>query len=359
MRSSRTRVVAAAALVPLALLTACGNDDDNSSSSGSGASGASASKASGASGASGSSSSSTATPSTVPASQVSSINNVKVKNADSSKPSVSLSKKPFHVNKTTTKVIKQGKGDTVGSKDIAYTDYVAMHGTTGKTMDSTFGKTPAAFALGSQQTFPGLAKALKGKKVGTEMVVAVPPSEGFGGKGNSQLKVTNKDTLVFYVKVTDSAPILKTAKGKKVTPPSDAPKVSLSDTPYAQAKITMPKGYKAPTKLKTNTLIQGDGPTVKAGQTILASYTGVLASNGKVFDASAKQKQPASFQIGSGQVIKAWDQALVGKKAGSRVLIQAPASLAYGKQAKKDQSGKTVIPKNSPLVFVVDILAVG
>lgn len=334
MRSTRSRL-AVAAVLPLMLLSACGGESDKASSS----------------------SSSSASPLTVATEQVSSIKAAQVSTTDPKKPTVKLAKTPFRVNATTVDVTKPGTGKTVGNKDIAYVSYVAVNGTSGKTIESTFGKPNAAFNLGNAGTFPGLVKALKGKKVGTEMTVAVPPAEGFGASGNKQVGVTSKDTMVFFVKVNDTMPLLKQAQGKAVNPPKDLPKVELAKKDYAQAKITIPKGAKAPTKLVAQDLIEGEGPKVVAGQTILASYTGVTWPDGKVFDATAKTGQPAPFGIGQGQVIKAWDQGLVGKRVGSRVLIVAPASLAYGKEGMKDQAGKQTIAPNTPLVFAVDILA--
>ncbi|YAL84582.1 FKBP-type peptidyl-prolyl cis-trans isomerase [Dermacoccaceae bacterium W4C1] len=333
MRLTRSRL-AAAGTVPLLLLAGCGDDGGDSA--------ASSSKAS-----------ATATPLTVQPSQVASINAAAVSLSNPKKPTVKLNTVPFHVNATTTKVTKQGTGRTVGAKDIAYTSYVAVNGTTGKTIESTFGKTSAAFNLGNQGTFPGLVKALKGKKVGTEMVVAVPPSDGFGGTGNKEVNVTSKDTMVFYVKINDTYPLLEKATGKTVSPKAGLPTVKIANTANAQATITVPKNTKAPTKLVDQPLIQGEGPKVVAGQTILASYTGVVWSSGKVFDSSAKQGQPATFQIGAKAVISGWDKAIVGERIGSRLLIVVPPSEGYGSEGNT-QAG---IKGTDTLVFVVDILA--
>ncbi len=57
--------------------------------------------------------------------------------------------------------------------------------------------------------------------------------------------------------------------------------------------------------------------------------------------------------MGDGNLIKAWDQGLIGVPAGSRVLIIAPPDYGYGNNAQG------AIPANSTLVFVVDVLGVG
>ncbi|GAA2102240.1 FKBP-type peptidyl-prolyl cis-trans isomerase [Streptomyces albiaxialis] len=104
-----------------------------------------------------------------------------------------------------------------------------------------------------------------------------------------------------------------------------------------------------PKKLGVKVLKEGKGQEVKKGDALNAHYLGQLW-NGKEFDSSWKRGQPATFQIGTGKVIKGWDEALVGKKLGSRVEIVAPPAKAYGKQGQPP-----TIPGNSTLVFVVDL----
>ncbi|MDJ1132225.1 FKBP-type peptidyl-prolyl cis-trans isomerase [Streptomyces iconiensis] len=104
-----------------------------------------------------------------------------------------------------------------------------------------------------------------------------------------------------------------------------------------------------PDKLGVKVLKQGDGQKVQKGDAVNAHYVGQLWK-GKEFDSSWKRGTPATFQIGNGKVIKAWDEALVGKKMGSRVEIVAPPGKAYGKQGQPP-----TIPANSTLVFVVDL----
>ena len=80
-----------------------------------------------------------------------------------------------------------------------------------------------------------------------------------------------------------------------------------------------------------------------------AHYTGMLL-DGTVFDSSWDRGSPSTFSLQG--VIPGWTQGLAGQTVGSQVLLVIPAELGYGEQG----SGGT-IPPNSPLVFVVDILA--
>src|SRR6266545_4831436 len=103
-----------------------------------------------------------------------------------------------------------------------------------------------------------------------------------------------------------------------------------------------------PTKLQVTTLIPGKGAVTQNGQTIEVSYVGVSFKDCKEFDSSWSRSQPFSLTLGQGQVIKGWDQGLVGVKVGSRVQLDIPADLAYG-------PGDS--PTNGPLRFVVDVLS--
>jgi peptidylprolyl isomerase len=119
------------------------------------------------------------------------------------------------------------------------------------------------------------------------------------------------------------------------------------------ALATKPKtsaGSGTLTALKVTTLIEGKGAAVKAGQTISVNYVGVSFKTGKEFDSSWSRSQAFSFALGQGNVIKGWDQGLVGVKIGSRVQLDIPSALAYGDTSS---SGSPT----GPLRFVVDVLS--
>lgn len=109
----------------------------------------------------------------------------------------------------------------------------------------------------------------------------------------------------------------------------------------------------APAGLVVEVLSEGTGPVVTAGRTITVQYHGQIW-NGAVFDSSFTRGAPASFPIGVGMVIAGWDQGLVGKNVGSRVLLSIPPEKGYGRRGMP-QAG---IGGTDTLVFVVDILDV-
>jgi peptidylprolyl isomerase len=128
------------------------------------------------------------------------------------------------------------------------------------------------------------------------------------------------------------------------------PPVPAGADPALSKKPVATAGTGTVTKLKTTTLIQGTGPAVQAGQTINVNYVGVTYADGKEFDSSWSRSQAFSFQVGGGNVIKGWDQGLIGVKVGSRVRLDIPAGLAYGDKPSGGQPA-------GALRFVVDVLS--
>jgi peptidylprolyl isomerase len=96
-------------------------------------------------------------------------------------------------------------------------------------------------------------------------------------------------------------------------------------------------------------IIKGAGPAVKAGQQLTVNYVGVTYADGKEFDSSWNSGQPVQFPIGTGNLIKGWDEGLIGVPVGSRVQLDIPADMAYGEKPTGGQPA-------GDLRFVVDVL---
>ncbi|MFZ9859242.1 MAG: FKBP-type peptidyl-prolyl cis-trans isomerase [Roseiflexaceae bacterium] len=110
--------------------------------------------------------------------------------------------------------------------------------------------------------------------------------------------------------------------------------------------ITTPSG------LQYRDEVVGTGDAPKAGQQVTVHYTGTL-TNGNKFDSSRDRKQPFTFIIGVGQVIKGWDEGVLSMKVGGRRILTIPSDLAYG-----SRGAAGVIPPNATLVFDVELLSV-
>jgi peptidylprolyl isomerase len=183
------------------------------------------------------------------------------------------------------------------------------------------------------------------------VLVITPPKDAFGEAGNPQLGVEKTDTIVTVFDILESFNGKSSADGTPVTPPGGLPTVK-ADKGKAPV-ITIPSGYSPSGKLVVQPLLEGDGEILEAGDTLIAQYVGVNARDGKVFDSSWQRGSPANFPIGTGGVIPGWDEGLVGKKLGSRVLLVIPPAKGYGK-AGNEGAG---IKGTDTLVFVVDLLA--
>jgi FKBP-type peptidyl-prolyl cis-trans isomerase FkpA len=98
---------------------------------------------------------------------------------------------------------------------------------------------------------------------------------------------------------------------------------------------------------------EGQGAAASKGKTVSVHYTGRL-TDGTKFDSSYDRGQPIDFPLGTGVVIKGWDQGIEGMKVGGKRKLTIPPELAYG--ARGTPGGP--IPPNATLVFDVELVAV-
>lgn len=167
---------------------------------------------------------------------------------------------------------------------------------------------------------------------------------GCGGSsgGSSTLTIGNENTA-------DNA-LIKGAAASTSTGSASTTGGTPTSGPLSQ-EPKMPTGVGSPpTHLVKQDVIIGKGAEAKAGETVEVNYVGGIWKTGKVFDASWKRKEPFTFALGAGQVIKGWDEGVVGMKVGGRRLLVIPPELAYGSK------GSGTIPPNSELTFVIDLL---
>jgi FKBP-type peptidyl-prolyl cis-trans isomerase FkpA len=99
-------------------------------------------------------------------------------------------------------------------------------------------------------------------------------------------------------------------------------------------------------------LLEGQGEEAKAGRTVSVHYTGWL-ENGTKFDSSLDRREPFSFRLGAGEVIRGWDEGVAGMKIGGKRKLTIPSALGYGARGAGG-----VIPPNATLIFEVELLGV-
>jgi peptidylprolyl isomerase len=123
--------------------------------------------------------------------------------------------------------------------------------------------------------------------------------------------------------------------------------------PLERPDVDPPEGD-IPFELGIDDLTVGDGAEATAGKKVTVHYVGVSFLTGEQFDASWDRGQPFEFKLGKGQVIPGWDQGVAGMRVGGRRRLTIPSAMAYGARGAGG-----VIKPHEPLVFVVDLLAVG
>lgn len=97
----------------------------------------------------------------------------------------------------------------------------------------------------------------------------------------------------------------------------------------------------------------GDGIEAQDYNKIVVNYTGKL-EDGSIFDSSLKPgREPLTFTLGVGSVIKGWDIGVKGMKVGGKRKLTIPSELGYG-----DKGAGSVIPPGATLIFEIDLLEV-
>lgn len=114
----------------------------------------------------------------------------------------------------------------------------------------------------------------------------------------------------------------------------------------SSAAITTPSGL---TYLITK---KGTGPLLKAGDTVVLHYAGTL-TNGVKFDSSHDRNEPFAFTLGSGKVIKGYDEGLAKLRVGDHAILVIPGQLAYGPRGIPN-----VIPPDATLIFIIEVVDV-
>lgn len=210
--------------------------------------------------------------------------------------------------------VKEGAGD----KAAADGDALQMHYVgrldnfeDGKVFDSSRERNePFTLTLGKGQVIPGWERGLQGMKKGEIRRLSIPHYLAYGAK--EQEGIPAKSRLFFEVELLD----------------------------FIQEG-----------ELKSEIVKPGEGEAIASGQKGSFHYTGWLDGfEGKTkFDSSKDRNQPIDVTLGSGQVIKGWDDGLVGMKKGEVRRLTIPYNLAYGANGRPP-----VIPAYATLYFEVE-----
>jgi peptidylprolyl isomerase len=256
-------------------------------------------------------------------------------------------KASMDAGKIETETISEGDGPDFGEGQSAMAQLWIGNGFSKEEAFSTYTEKRAEL-LSVGDTLPEFLDGVEGAPIGSRLAVTGSADEIFGEAGNAQLGIGNKDSVLIVVDLV--SPVLSEPDGATQPAPDWMP--TLNETDGKPSSFSF-DGAPQPTEdLRRVQLIQGTGDRVKKGQTIAVDYLGQAFGGEKPFDENFSKDAPTAFGIGTGQVIKGWDQALEGVPVGSRVVLEIPPALAYGEEGQPDSG----IPANATLVFVIDVL---
>ncbi|MDR0488493.1 MAG: FKBP-type peptidyl-prolyl cis-trans isomerase [Propionibacteriaceae bacterium] len=249
----------------------------------------------------------------------------------------------WSITSTQAQIITQGDGPAAFVTGLIQANYVGINGRTGEIFDSSWERgAPVTFAL--NQVVPGFQKGLNGQKVGTRVLIAMPGADGYDANGGQESAgIEIGDTLVFLVDILKAQ--YPEPTGTQI--PANDPQMPTVTGPLDAPEVTIPQGVEAPTELKVQVLVEGDGPEITAMDTMAVNYAEYLWTGTMI-------RQTYGFEPLMGYLmgtIPGWQEGLVGLNVGSRVLLVVPPELGY-----PEGNPKIGIPEGSTSVFVIDIL---
>ena len=262
-------------------------------------------------------------------------------------------------SKTETDVVIEGDGEDVADGDTVEAQWWIGNGYTEEETQSTYDGEPQSLELGDE-VLPFLTETMVGQQVGDRIVALMPSDTAFGEGGGVRFGIGNRDAAVIVVDIMGrsdtvppepTVPPLDGPQGEEKKPAGWAPTLIEQDGVITGLDFT--DAHEPNGKLIATTLIKGDGAKVKSGDTLTVDYLGQVYGADAPFDESYSA-EPAEFPIGVGQVIAGWDERLVGRTVGSRVILEIPPAKGYGEEGNADAG----ITGTDTLFFVVDILGV-
>jgi peptidylprolyl isomerase len=260
-------------------------------------------------------------------------------------------KAPMSFAKTANKILVKGpgKGDTVLQDSTVTVDYAAVNASDGETFSSSWsdGGKPTPSTFGVSQVFPGFYSGLEGASAGDRVLMTVSSHDAFDPTGNSEQTVREGDSVIMVVDV-------KKVENPRIIPAGQLPTLKLDKDGNPSKFVAKSNTPDSVGLLSQETLKTGDGAAVASDDTIKVKYLGQLWPDGATFDSNYTDKKPLTIPLSN--TIQGWQQGLVGKTVGSRVVLAIPSELGYG--ATGSSQGSTSIPPNADLIFAIDIVGI-
>jgi FKBP-type peptidyl-prolyl cis-trans isomerase FkpA len=275
----------------------------------------------------------------------------------SCKPSATTSKTPSGYEYS---VLAEGSGEEAKTDDYVFftakitgSDSVVINEITeGPQMPSL--QIPAEFAKGKEAN--PILEMLKGAKVGS-IYKLVMPMDSFPQASPEMAKlkymeyeigvkkILNKEAYEKYMADQQAEMQAKAAANQEKLPAIE----ELAKTTLADYKAGKLETQSTASGLKYYIVKPGEGANAANGSTVNVNYYGTLM-DGTMFDNSFQRGQTFPFSLGSGQVIKGWDEGIAQLNKGAKAFLFIPAALGYG-----EAGSPPVIPANSDLMFYVEL----
>ena len=227
-----------------------------------------------------------------------------------------------HLAEGAIQVLSEGDGDVVEAGDLLLADYLGQVWG-GEVFDNSYDRgEPSAFPIGTGYVVAGWDQGLVGLKLGTRVLLSLPPALGYGPNGNPNAGIGGEDTIVFVVDLVDSfggdsAAQADAKPGEAL--PDDGPQVE--GALGGPATVTIPEGATEPTAQGSVVLGTGTGAPVADGDSVVVHYA-IASFDGAPGYSSWDNGTPEQLMVGVGTPL----EELVGVPAGSRVLINVPAT---------------------------------
>ncbi|MCL2879112.1 MAG: peptidylprolyl isomerase [Treponema sp.] len=274
--------------------------------------------------------------------------------------------KPFYDGLTFHRVISKANGDDQ--------DFMIQGGDPQGTGSGGPGyRFPDEFDPSLKHDRPGImsmANAGPGTN-GSQFFITIVPTPWLDGKHTIFGKVVEGQDVVNSIKQGDkiiTVKIIRNGPGAKefkadqetfdtllaqVNGAAESKIKTKRDTDLAQIAEKYPNTVKTPSGIMYIIQKPGTGAKPTPGKTVQVKYKGMLLS-GDVFDSSDVQGRPIEFPVGTGRVIKGWDEMVLDMQLNEKRLAIIPPELAYGNQAV----GNGLIPANSFLVFEMELVGI-
>jgi FKBP-type peptidyl-prolyl cis-trans isomerase len=277
---------------------------------------------------------------------------IKVSGAFDTKPTVTFpaSQPPKQLTEQT---LVAGSGTSIAAGDTVITNYLGeiwptKAGTQPKVFDSSFSRgAPSGFVIGTGAVIPGFDKTLVGKRLGSRMLLSIPPADGYGASGNSQAGISGTDTLVFVVDLLADYKPNASAPGTvdSALPATGWPKIT--NIPGREPQVTSVAGVKAPTSPTSKLLVKGAGAKIDPNKTLVLQLVQTDIATGKQTQSSWGQEP----QLVSAQDVLSVAAALSGQSIGARAVALLPATAAQPASATASSQ-----PATPAQILIIDVV---